>query len=52
MDHKRLEQALKKYGQAMKISLPRFKNNKELKGFAFVEFRTVQEANAALKVFI
>eukprot|EP00116_Pleurobrachia_bachei_P003203 sb/3463465/ len=49
MDHKRLEQALRKYGQAMKISLPRFKNNKELKGFAFVEFRTVQEATAALK---
>ena len=50
MDQKRLEQALRKYGQTAKISLPRFRNNKEPKGFAFVEFKTVQEANAALKV--
>ena len=50
MDHKRLERALSKYGTIMHISLPRFKNNKEFKGFGFVEFKTVEDANAALKV--
>ena len=50
MDHKRLDQALSKYGTILHVSLPRFKNNKELKGFGFIEFKTVDGARRALKV--
>ena len=50
MDHKRLEQALSKYGTITHISLPRFKNNKEFKGFGFIEFQKVEEAEKALQV--
>ena len=50
MDHKRLEQALSKYGTIAHISLPRFKNNKEFKGFGFIEFEKVEEAEKALEV--
>ena len=50
MDHKRLEQALGKYGTIVHISLPRFRNNKEFKGFGFVEFKSVEEAQKALQV--
>ncbi|KAL5261754.1 hypothetical protein ACHWQZ_G007455 [Mnemiopsis leidyi] len=49
MDHKRLEQALSKYGTITHISLPRFKNNKEFKGFGFIEFEKVEEAEKALE---
>ena len=50
MDHARLERALAKYGGISHISLPRFKINKEFKGFGFIEFNTVEEAMKALKV--
>ena len=50
MDHKRLEQALSEYGTIMHISLPRFKNNNEFKGFGFIEFQKVEEAEKALQV--
>ena len=48
-DHKRLEQVLSKYGTIMHISLPRYHNNREFKGFGFIEFKTEEQTQAALK---
>ena len=50
MDRKRLEQALSEYETTMHISLPRSKNNNEFKGFGFIEFQKVEEAEKALQV--
>ncbi|XP_065886873.1 la-related protein 7-like [Dysidea avara] len=49
--HETLKATFKKYGTVTYVSIPRFKN-KLVKGFAFVEFSSAEEANDALKDFV
>lgn len=49
-DHETLSSIFSQYGQVVYVSVPRFKNNKKIKGFAFVEFNTPEEAGKCLKV--
>ncbi|XP_029045172.1 la-related protein 7-like [Osmia bicornis bicornis] len=50
-DHETLSSIFSQYGQVVYVSVPRFKNNKKIKGFAFVEFNTPEEAGKCLKAF-
>lgn len=50
-DHETLSSIFSQYGQVVYISIPRFKNNKKIKGFAFVEFDIPQSAKKCLKAF-
>lgn len=49
-DHETLSSIFSQYGQVVYVSIPRFKNNKKIKGFAFVEFDTIESAKNCLKV--
>lgn len=50
LEHKKLEHVLStKFGPISHISLPRFKKNREFKGFGFVEFENCKDAEKALK---
>lgn len=50
MDHEMLSTLFSQYGQVVYVSVPKFKNNKKIKGFAFIEFDTPESANKCLKV--
>lgn len=50
-DHETLSSIFSQYGQVVYVSIPRFKNNKKIKGFAFVEFDTTESAKKCLKAF-
>ncbi|XP_060831264.1 la-related protein 7 [Bombus pascuorum] len=50
-DHDTLSSIFSQYGQVVYVSIPRFKNNKKIKGFAFVEFDTTESAKKCLKAF-
>nr|XP_033196841.1 la-related protein 7 [Bombus vancouverensis nearcticus]XP_033196842.1 la-related protein 7 [Bombus vancouverensis nearcticus]XP_033196844.1 la-related protein 7 [Bombus vancouverensis nearcticus]XP_033196845.1 la-related protein 7 [Bombus vancouverensis nearcticus] len=50
-DHETLSSIFSQYGQVVYVSIPRFKNNKKIKGFAFVEFDTIESAKNCLKAF-
>ncbi|CAL7952130.1 unnamed protein product [Xylocopa violacea] len=50
-DHERLSSIFSQYGQVVYVSIPRFKNTKKIKGFAFVEFNTPDEAKKCLKAY-
>ena len=49
-DHETLSSVFSQYGQVVYVSIPRFKINRKIKGFAFVEFDTVENAKKCLKV--
>ncbi|OAD53835.1 La-related protein 7 [Eufriesea mexicana] len=50
-DHETLSSIFSQYGPVVYVSIPRFKNNKKIKGFAFVEFDTPESAKKCLKAF-
>ncbi|XP_043604311.1 la-related protein 7 [Bombus pyrosoma] len=50
-DHETLSSIFSQYGQVVYVSIPRFKNNKKIKGFAFVEYDTIESAKNCLKAF-
>ncbi|XP_003705365.2 la related protein 7 [Megachile rotundata] len=50
-DHEMLSTIFSQYGQVVYVSVPKFKINKKIKGFAFVEFNTPEEANKCLRAF-
>ncbi|XP_012532487.2 la-related protein 7 [Monomorium pharaonis] len=50
-DHDWLISAFSKYGTVDYVSIPRYKSNKKIKGFAFVEFDTPSHAQECLKTF-
>ncbi|KOX80581.1 La-related protein 7 [Melipona quadrifasciata] len=50
-DHETLSSIFSQYGQVVYVSIPRFKINRKIKGFAFVEFDTVEGAKKCLKAF-
>ncbi|KAF3423602.1 hypothetical protein E2986_03952 [Frieseomelitta varia] len=50
-DHETLSSVFSQYGQVVYVSIPRFKINRKIKGFAFVEFDTVENAKKCLKAF-
>ncbi|KOC60892.1 La-related protein 7 [Habropoda laboriosa] len=50
-DHETLSSIFSEYSQVVYISIPRFQNNKKLKGFGFVEFATPEGAKKCLKAF-
>lgn len=49
-DHDWLISAFSKYGTVVYVSIPRYKSNKKIKGFAFVEFDTPTGAKQCIKV--
>jgi La-related protein 7 len=48
-DHDSLRKELSKYGKIQLVSMPRFKQSKKFKGFAFIEFGTKEAASNAMK---
>ncbi|XP_045768924.1 la-related protein 7 isoform X2 [Maniola jurtina] len=46
-----LERVFSDYGQVAYISLPKFKNSNKIKGFAFIEFATPQDAQNCMNAF-
>ncbi|XP_032679420.1 la-related protein 7 [Odontomachus brunneus] len=50
-DHDWLISAFSKYGTVVYVSIPRYKSNKKIKGFAFVEFDTPMGAKQCIKAF-
>jgi len=46
-DHDWLRQIFAKYGKVLYTSIPRYKSTNDIKGFAFVEFDTVESAENA-----
>ncbi|XP_014470660.1 PREDICTED: la-related protein 7 [Dinoponera quadriceps] len=50
-DHDWLISAFSKYGTVVYVSIPRYKSNKKIKGFAFVEFDTPTSAKQCIKAF-
>lgn len=49
-DHDWLESIFSKYGPVDYISIPRYKSNRKIKGFAFVEFDKPSSAQECIKV--
>ncbi|DBA01659.1 TPA: hypothetical protein N0F65_010310 [Lagenidium giganteum] len=47
-DHDSLRRALAKHGKVNLVSMPRFQQTKQFKGFAFIEFATADAAQAAV----
>lgn len=50
-DHEWLKGIFSKYGKVVYVSIPRFKHNGDIKGFAFVEFENADNAQEAVQVF-
>lgn len=50
-NHEWLTQVFSEFGTVVYVSIPKYKQNKENKGFAFVEFDTEEEARTALSYF-
>ncbi|XP_026681217.1 la-related protein 7-like [Diaphorina citri] len=50
-EHDYIESVFSKYGKVTYVSLPKFKSTGKLKGFAFVEFSTKEEATKALEAY-
>lgn len=49
-DHDWLISIFSKYGSVEYVSIPRYKSNRKIKGFAFVEFDTPSSAQECIKV--
>ncbi|KAK2579111.1 hypothetical protein KPH14_001282 [Odynerus spinipes] len=50
-NHDWLSSTFSQYGNVTYVSIPHYKNNKKIKGFAFVEFDTPEEAKKCIKAF-
>lgn len=50
-DHNWLKTAFSKHGQVLYVSLPRYRHNGKIKGFAFVEFSSPEEVNKVCQHF-
>ncbi|KAL0117687.1 hypothetical protein PUN28_008829 [Cardiocondyla obscurior] len=50
-DHDWLISIFSKYGSVDYVSIPRYKSNRKIKGFAFVEFDTPSSAQECIKTF-
>lgn len=50
-DHETLITVFSQYGKVAYVSVPRYKSNKKIKGFAFVEFETPEEVERCLECF-
>ena len=48
--HSWIERVFTKCGNVVYISIPRYKSSGDSKGFAFVEFETVEQAQKAIEV--
>jgi len=49
-DHDWLISIFSKYGPVVYVSIPRYKSNKKIKGFAFIEFDTPNGVKECIKV--
>lgn len=49
-DHETLSSIFSQYGPVVYVSLPRYKHNRKIKGFAFVEFDTPESIKKCFKV--
>ncbi|XP_076162591.1 la related protein 7 [Ptiloglossa arizonensis] len=50
-DHETLSSIFSQYGPVVYVSLPRYKHNRKIKGFAFVEFDTPESIKKCFKAF-
>ncbi|XP_054001194.1 la-related protein 7 [Hylaeus anthracinus] len=50
-DHETVQSFFSQYGPVVYVSLPRYKHNRKIKGFAFVEFDTPECIQKCLKAF-
>lgn len=50
-NHDWLSSIFSEYGNVAYVSIPHYKHNKKIKGFAFVEFDTSKEAKKCIKAF-
>ena len=51
LQHQQLATIFSRAGKIRHISIPKFKNSKMPKGFAFIEFATEEEASKAVAMF-
>jgi len=49
-DHDWLISIFSKFGSVEYVSIPRYKSNRKIKGFAFIEFDTIKSAQECIKV--
>lgn len=49
-NHEWLSNLFSRYGAIAYVSIPRYQSNRKIKGFAFIEFDTVEGANKCLEV--
>ncbi|XP_071455738.1 la-related protein 7 [Hetaerina americana] len=49
--HEWLQEMFSVYGKVVYVSIPKYKHNGKLKGFAFVEFESAEATNKALEAF-
>lgn len=49
-DHEWLTSIFKTYGTVAYVSIPRYKTNRKIKGFAFIEFDNSNSANNCMQV--
>ncbi|XP_076249186.1 la related protein 7 [Calliopsis andreniformis] len=50
-DHEILSSLFSQYGPVVYVSVPRYKHNRKIKGFAFIEFDTPESARKCMKAF-
>ncbi|KAK3703766.1 hypothetical protein QZH41_008439 [Actinostola sp. cb2023] len=50
-DHDCLRKIFSQFGKVMYVSIPRFKHTGDIKGFAFIEFESSNEAGSAVETF-
>lgn len=51
INHEQLTSIFRRAGKIRHVSLPKFKNSKNHKGFAFIEYSTKEEAQKAIEMF-
>lgn len=52
ISHEELSKVFSQFGKVVYVSIPKYQNTRQIKGFAFVEFDTPKEADETIQVCI